>query len=377
MKKILILGASELQIPLIEKCCNYGLFTIVLDRDSNAPGAQSADLFLPISTVDLEAIYNLVQEENISAIITTSEFPVQIVSKVALLCGLISASLRVAELCTNKYLQRAFLADTGFKVPRFKLIENIQECIDFSERPFVLKPVDSSGSRGVKLISSINDISWWYGQSKLFSSSGLLIAEEFIGGREFSVETLSQHGITYIIAITEKRLFGGSREYFVESCHVLPAELSAEEYKCIEKAVNDVTKRMGFDNCGGHIELKLIDNDVYFVEIACRLGGDFISSDLVPLATGVDMMKNLIKISLGDPIDIEHSVECYAAIQFISNLNYDRCISELACKNPLIIKSEVKEFQNIEPRNSLDRLGHIIVKSETRKELEDFLDKLN
>uniref|UniRef100_UPI0040473D11 ATP-grasp domain-containing protein n=1 Tax=Algoriphagus sp. TaxID=1872435 RepID=UPI0040473D11 len=373
MKKILVLGASDIQVPLILKCKENGLFTIVIDKDINAIGGKFADLFLEISTNDLPSICNLVQEQNLDAIITTSDFPVQIVSKVASQFNLISCSIYVAELCTNKFWQRSFLEDSGFHIPRYELIEKFESLLHFSKNPFVLKPIDSSGSRGVKLVTKNDDLVQCYLSSKLFSKSGVLIAEEFIGGREFSVETLSQNGITKIIAITEKHLIGQNNGYFVEDCHIIPANLDQDEINLINDVVIGAANKIGFDNCGGHIEIKLFNKEVYIIEMACRLGGDFISSELVPLATGVDMLQNLINISLGVQIDTKHKTANFAAVQFINKYNYIYCKSEIESNNKLIVKSEIKPYMNIEPSNSFERLGYIVLKSDSENELRDFI----
>jgi biotin carboxylase len=373
MKKILVLGASEIQLPLILKCKENGLFTIVIDKDIDAIGSKFADLFLEISTIDLPSICGLVHEENVNAIITTSDFPVQIVSKVASQFNLISCSIYVAELCTNKFLQRSFLEDSGFHIPRYELIDNLETLLHFSKNSFVLKPIDSSGSRGVKLVTINDDLLQCYASSKSFSKSGVVIAEEFIGGREFSVETLSQNGITNIIAITEKRLIGQNNGYFVEDCHIIPANLNQDEFNLIKNVVIDATKRIGFDNCGGHIEVKLYNKKVYIIEMACRLGGDFISTDLVPIATGVDMLQNLINISLGVQIDTKHKTAKFAAVQFINKYNYHYCKFEIESNNKLIVKSDIKPYMNIEPSNSFERLGYIVLKSDSENELRDFI----
>lgn len=114
-------------------------------------------------------------------------------------------------------------------------------------------------------------------------------------------------------------VIGEKQGYFVEDTHIEPARISEREYKLISDTVLNTIKLIGLNNCPSHTEIKLNDTGAYIIEIACRLGGDYITSDLVPLSTGVDMLENLINCSLGIPIDIVHK---YKNVQLYSFLTH-------------------------------------------------------
>lgn len=376
MKRLLILGAGEMQLPVIQKAKTLGIYTIVVDLDASAPGFCFADEEAIISTIDLDKILILAKQKKIDGILTTSDYPVNIVAKVAQELNLKAMSVKVAELCTNKYLQRAFLKKHGIKTPHFISIKNVNDLKQVSHFPSIIKPVDSSASRGVKKVNNYDELVENYDSAIRFSREGNVIVEDYIIGREFSVETYTQAGETTIVAITEKLTKGEEKGFFVEDTHIIPAQLTAVEKTIISNEVLNAISAMGINNCPSHTEIKLNKNGAFIIEIACRLGGDYITSDLVPLSTGVDMLENLIKISLEKKIDVTHKWDKVAAIQFLNNTNYQTCLDFISKNSKNIIRTEVKEFHNKEIASSIDRMGYIILQTDTKEEMDVILTEL-
>jgi carbamoyl-phosphate synthase large subunit len=318
----------------------------------------------------------LAKKCNIDGILTTSDYPVNVVAEVAKQLNLSGISVELSKLCTNKYIQRHFFCQNNINSPKYKLINSINDLFSIDFFPCIIKPVDSSASKGVKMVHNQKELLEQYPISKEFSRLRLTIVEEFIHGREFSVETLSQHGKTHIIQITEKLTIGEDIGYFVEDTHITPARITLEEKNDIEKTVYDVLKKMEVDNCPTHTELKLNKKGVFIIEIACRLGGDYITSDLVPLSTGVDMLKNLILLSLGNDINVERTLNSVASVQFINTNNYARCDKFLNQINPFVVKSEIYSYIGKEIKNSNDRLGYIILNTPDIQSMEQILTKI-
>jgi carbamoyl-phosphate synthase large subunit len=285
MKRILILGAGEMQLPIIQKAKQMGVYTIVADFDPTAPGLSLADEKALISTIDLEKVLQLAKEKHINGILTTSDYPVNIVARVAKELNLKGMSIDVAELCTNKYLQREFFQINGIKTPKFKLITDSNDLNQITHFPSIIKPIDSSASRGVKKVNSDNELRRQYNIAVQFSRQAKVIVEDYIFGREFSIETYTQEGITMIVAMTEKITKGEEIGFFVEDTHIIPARITSIEKSLINEEVLKTINTMKINNCPTHTEVKLNKNGVFIVEIACRLGGDYITSDLVPLST--------------------------------------------------------------------------------------------
>ena len=376
MSRLLILGAGQMQVPIIALAKELGHTTIVADFDPKAPGFKYADISSTISTIDKDAVLQLALSEKVDGILTTSDYPVRVVAYVSEKLGLPAMTQKVAEVCTNKYAQRVLFKENGVNTPFFIKCDLDSDLSDLMSFPYIVKPVDSSASRGVEEVQNKQQLNEAVKVACSLSRSGNAIVESFIGGKEFSVETLTQGGVTHIIQITEKLTRGEDQGYFVEDTHIEPARISEEEAEAIRVEVLRGTKAVGVDNCPTHTEIKLWNGKPFIIEMACRLGGDYITSDLVPLSTGISMMENLIHLSLGEPIDIEPKYHKWSCVQFLNEKNYNRCREFIESGDPHIRRSEVGEFRDGVIKNSLDRLGYIIMQAVSKEEISKLIDIL-
>lgn len=370
MKKLLILGAGQMQVPIIALAKQLGHCTIVADYDPQAPGFEYADVKSTISTIDKDAVLELAQKEHVDGILTTSDYPVRVVAYVSDKLGLPAMSQQVAEVCTDKYQQRLLFRKNGINTPFFVQCDANSDLSGLTEFPYIVKPVDSSASRGVERVQTQEQLCKAVEAACELSRSGKAIVESFIGGKEYSVETLTQNGVTHIIQITEKLTRGEEQGYFVEDTHIEPARIDETEADAIRREVLKAAKAVGVNNCPTHTEIKLWNGKPFIIEMACRLGGDYITSDLVPLSTGVSMLENLIKLSLGEEIDVKPKYSKWSCVQFLNEENYHRCKAFIASNDFHIIRSDMEEYREGIIKNSLDRLGFVIIQSETRDEIE-------
>ena len=376
MKKILILGAGEMQIPVIQKVNEMGCESIALDYDENAIGFKYANKKYVVSSTDAEKVLEVAKKESADALLTTSDYPVNVVAKVSKIMGLPAMSPEVANICTNKYLQRKLFSDNGVNAPKFYLLSENVDLKHFNEFPYIVKPVDSSASRGVKKVNSSVELVGAIEEAKSFSRTGQVLIEQFIGGKEFSVETLTQNGETTIANITEKLVIGEEYGYFVEDTHIEPARINTGEWNQIEEEVKKALALIKADNCPSHTEVKLWNGKPFIIEMACRLGGDYITSDLVPLSTGIDMLANLVRLSLGTPIVREKTINKVSCVQFLNLDNYERCKNFVESNDSHIVRSEIREYSTHRIENSLDRLGFIIMQADNYIQIEEILKKI-
>ncbi|MBO5615631.1 MAG: ATP-grasp domain-containing protein [Prevotella sp.] len=376
MKKLLILGAGQMQVPIIALAKEKGLNTIVADYDPDAPGFEFADVKAIVSTVDKKNVLQLAKDEQVNGILTTSDYPVRVVAYVGEQLGLPSMTQRVAEVCTNKYVQRQLFKENGINTPFFVQCDAGSDLSALTAFPYIVKPVDSSASRGVVEVHDTEELKKAVVEACALSRTGNAIVESFIYGKEFSVETLTQDGETHIIQITEKLTRGEEQGFFVEDTHIEPARISVEEADAIRKEVLRAAKAVGVDNCPTHTEIKLWDGKPYIIEMACRLGGDYITSDLVPLSTGISMLENLIRLSLGEQIDTKQKFVKWSCVQFLNEENYWRCKEFVDAGDAHICRFKMGEYKDAVIKNSLDRLGYIIIQADAKEELEQIITKI-
>lgn len=376
MKRIMVVGAGSFQVPIINKCKEAGLYVIATDRDETAPGLILADQALIIDTNDRESTLAAAQKYGIEAIVTTSDYPVRTVSYVAEKMGLFGPTVDAASISTNKYRLREVLFANGIPGPRYVLLKDaneIERCRRLSF-PVVIKPTDSSASRGVSKVESFEDLYQKYSEALSFSKNNEVLVEEFIEGNEFSIEVLIQNKQYYIVTITEKTTSG--EPYFVEERHIVPAGISNLEYTEIKDMVIRTLQAIGLDNSAAHVEIKLTKQGPRVIEVGPRLGGDYITSDIVPLATGVDMLENAIRIALGRPVDVIPKCSRNSAVQFITPFNTEKFENRYAKFKQdarVVAISFEGEKKGEVLRNSFDRSGHYICVCENRRELDELI----
>jgi len=373
-KKILILGASEVQLSIILHAKELGHTILIADYDPHAIGFQFADIKFNISTNDILELIDVAKKHDIDGVLTTSDYPVRSVAAICKELHLTGLSVESSILCTNKYLLRKHLKKNNFKVPRYSIIdsENALNNIDFF--PCIIKPIDSSGSRGVQKVFDKTELQFAYELALNYSKSGNIIVEEFIDGKEYSIESLTQKNQTTIVAITEKTVIGDKDRFFVEDRHIIPANIDQDVFNAVCITVQNVLSSINLDNSSTHTELKINDKGIYIIEIGARLGGDYITSDLVPLSTGVNMLDNTIRLALNEKINTQHTITKFAGIQFLNSSNYKHIEQYLRKNNASIIRKEIKTYKDSPLRNSFDRLGYFIAQSNSRDELINILN---
>lgn len=374
MKKIMILGASILQVPAIEKAIDMGLEVIAVDIDSNALGFKIPDVKKEIiSTIDIESVMSAAKKHNIDAIMTlASDMPIMTVAKVSKKLGLVGVDLDTAIKATNKSKMRESLKSFGVPVPLFYKVDSLDKCIKAVNKikdkgyKCILKPADNSGSRGIVLLPDFNEktINIAYNYSKNNSRNKIVMVEEFMEGPEVSVETISVDGKCNIIQITDKITTGAP--YFVEMGHSQPSQLPDSIKDKIKEITIAANKAIGIISGPSHTEIKITQNGPKIVEIGARLGGDNITTHLTPLSTGVDMVESCIKIALGEKPDIRIKYDKASAIRYFDQSN-GRIKSirgvEEASKLPGIIQISIihgKDHIINGIKSSSDRVGFVI-----------------
>jgi biotin carboxylase len=159
------------------------------------------------------------------------------------------------------------------------------------------------GSRGIFQLNSEDNLKMAFERAKKTSLDSKVLIEEFADGPEFSVETLTWNGNTEVIAVTDKITTG--LPYWVEMGHTQPSMFSLNDVEAIKEATLKGIKALGIDWCAGHTEIKLTKTGPKIIEIGARLGGDFITTELTPRSTGIDIVEGAIQLSLGSEPRIE------------------------------------------------------------------------
>jgi len=368
----MIIGANNFQRPLIQKAKELGIETHVFAWEKGSVGREYADHFYPISIIEKDRILDKARKINPDGVVSiASDLAIITVNHIANKLGLAGNSLECTHVTTDKLAMRRCLSQGGLPCPRYSDSADIHEILDFcGEFPLIVKPQDRSGSRGVTMARDTKDLRRAIERSRSESFSSRHIAEQFIPGREYSVEMISRNGEHHFIQITEKETSG--EPYFVEMAHHQPADLSVSQHEKIISIVKQALSCLGIENGASHSEMLLTDKeDVFIVEIGARMGGDYIGSHLVEMSTGYDYLKGAIDIAIGHFNGAKRRHVEYSGIQYVSSKpgKLKRVVNK-ALKYPEILFNEVyyKIGDNVrEVRESNDRAACYIYHSKSGK----------
>ncbi len=376
MKRVLIIGASILQLPAIIKAKEMGYYVAVLDYNPKAVGIPYADEYFNISTIDVEGVAKAAQDWGADGIMTlATDMPMRAVAKACETLGLNGISYETAVKATDKgEMIKAFEAH-GVAHPWYYVAPDpasFKEIADKVAFPCIMKPTDNAGSRGVVKCHDALELRNAYDYARGESRGGAVIVEECLEGPEFSVEVLVTGGVPHVIQITDKRTTGAP--HFVEMGHSQPTCQNSENREKIRDLACRAVKAVGITTGPAHVEMILTDQGPIMVELGARLGGDCITTHLVPLSTGVDMVGATIRLACGEDVSIAPKWDKGAAIAYFDACNgVIRSIEgvEEARQMPgvkeLSIVHQVGERIG-EIRNSVDRIGFVIAQGETAEE---------
>ena len=368
-KKLAIIGGSYLQLPIVKKAKEMGIETHCFSWRDGAVCADVADFFYPISIIEKEEILNKCQEIRIDGITTiASDTAVVTVNYVASRMGLRSNPDDYSEVTTNKYKMRQCFLDNDVPSPKFALVENLAryQIVGF-KFPLIVKPTDRSGSRGVEKVLDPVQLEEAILRAQNESFEHKAIIEEFVTGREISVESISNKGQHTILQITDKVTTGAP--FFVELEHHQPSSLPEDIKDRVREIVLKALDALHIQYGASHSELKITeDGDIRVIEIGARMGGDFIGSNLVQLSTGYDFLKGVIEVALGafhEPQISEHS---FSGVYFLSEETKSlKPVIENWKDYPEIVEAEITDNELRHIECSGDRSGYLIYKSEKNK----------
>lgn len=387
-KRLLVLAAGILQVPVIKKAKEIGYYVIAADGDSNAVGLQFADKAICANITDEEVMLKIAREQHIDGVIhPCSEVSMNVMGRINDELGLAGITKEQAIRATNKHLMRNAFEKGNAPSPMSILTKSAEDAWIHLQNDLstngILKPSRNSGSRGIAKVSrnmDKEDFVKAYNIALNESRDKSVLIEQFIDGPEFSIEIIVWNSEVNVLTVTDKKTTGAP--HFVELGHNQPSCFSKEDVETLKTAAVAGVKALGVNNCACHAEAKLMDGKAYLMEIGARLGGDFISTELTHLSTGIDMVAAAIDVALGMEPDLSIKEEpkgaciryfCPKAGKLVSVTNTE------VLNDPRVYKKEIYVRKgDIIPEitSSLSRSGHVIVIEKTPQEAVKLAEKL-
>ncbi len=309
MKKLLILGAMEMHVPLIKRAKELGYYVITCDYIPENPGHKLADEAYFDSTTDLNAVLNLATKLKVDGIMTYNSDPAApTVAYVAEKLGLPGNPYKTVKTMSEKNLFRDFLLKNGLNAPRFLPFTNPDEAQKYTEDfsyPVIVKPVDSSGSKGVTVIHDKQKIKEAVEYALSKSRCKLCIVEEFIEplGRQLHGDGFVENGKLVFLCLGDHH-FDKTINNLVPYSTTFPTEHSKETVEECEEQIQQFLSKVGFKNGGFNVELRVSKKDgkPYIIDIGARNGGNF-TPKVIEYCTGYNFMDRALKASLGETLD--------------------------------------------------------------------------
>ena len=388
MKKIMVLAAGLLQIDVIEKAKSMGYYVLAVDGNPKAPGFNVADKAICADIVNEEAMLKIARDEHVDGVIhPCSEVSMAVMGRINDELGLSGISREQAICATNKHLMRKAFKKGNAPSPKSILAQDAEDAWNRLQNEFdtdaILKPSRNSGSRGIAKVSrnmDKGDFIRAYDEALSESRDHSVLIEQFIEGPEFSIEMIVWQGEIHVLTVTDKKTTGAP--HFVELGHNQPSCFSATDVETLKAAAVAGVRALGVNNCACHAEAKLMNGKAYLMEVGARLGGDFISTELTHLSTGIDMVAAAIDVALGVEPDLSAKEEpkgvciryfCPKPGKLVSISNTE------VLNNPHVYLWEIypKEGDVIPAvTSSLCRSGHVIVTENTPQKAIELAEKL-
>lgn len=376
MKKILIIGASSLQVPGIIKAKEMGFETAVADFNPNAIGIKYADKYYNVSTIDKEGIYEAAKDFDANGIATlATDMPMRSLAYACEKLNLVGVNYDTAIRATDKGEMIKTFEKYDVAHPWYYILkagDSMDNIADEIRYPLIVKPTDNSGSRGVVLVHNIEELYDAILYSSTESREGNIILEEYMEGPEVSVEVIVLDGVPHILQITDKLTTGAP--HFVEMGHSQPSRLSEINQEEIRILAAKACKSVNLENGPAHAEIIITDEGPKMVEIGVRMGGDNITTHLVPLSTGIDMTKAMIQIACGEKPDIHKKINKASAIRFLQapqgrivNITGVNEAKNIIGVKEIIFSKEIGDIVE-DIASSSDRIACVIAQADTPEE---------
>jgi biotin carboxylase len=391
MKRLLLLGGSTQQVPAIEYANKQGYYTILCDYLPDNPGQYHADKFYSVSTTDKEAILEVAQKERVDGIVAYASDPAApTAAYVAEKMGLPTNPYKSVELLTNKDKFRSFLAKHNFNTPKAKGYSSIEQAtkeIEEFRLPVIIKPVDSSGSKGVSKLTDSKDIKSQIEYALSFSRVKRIIIEEFVEkfGYQVAGDGFSVNGELVFRCFANDHFNANGLNPFVPISASFPYNMPKRIHDKIHAEIQRLFDLLNIKTGAYNFDIRLDeDENVYLMEIGPRNGGNFIPQ-VTRYATGVDMIDYTIRAAMGEDCSDIKMVEpkgywsYYAVHSSKSGVLKEIKIDEDVKANHIVESHLNYKIGNKVPSftGANGSIGILIMKFDSMEEMLDMMDYSN
>lgn len=388
MKRLMILGASYSQLPLIDAAKKAGIYTVVASTPGNWPGFQAADDFTYTDISNPKEVLQAAKEFEIDGITSCClDTGVPAIGYVSENMGLCGPSKEAACITTNKYKMKEAFLKGGVSCALHKKVKNreeLEEALLQLKLPVVTKAVDLMGSRGIYRCNTREEV--YKNFEKTMKATGMeyCLVEEFIEGTLFGVEAMVKDGELVFCLPDNTEAYPGYVPTPVG--HSVPFEKEEQLGKQVREQLKKAVKAVGLDNCSINSDMIYKDGHVYVIEITGRAGATCLP-EIVSIYYGINYYEAMVRLALGMEISYMFrkptGKSCIARTLLSHRNGIVRKIENENKSDHDIVDLQFNVGPGDEVRkyeNGRDRIGQVIVKGDIlpdcNRRLEEVLAKI-
>lgn len=308
-KKLLVLGAGQEHCIAITAAKRLGYRVVACDANPEAPGLTVADVAIVADIRNISELIKIGQRYSVDGVFCHAVEIPDVVATVADKLGLPGLQPQIARLCTNKSDRILALQNSGIPVADFRFVASRKDLVTIGPSfgfPFILKPVDNAGSRGVQLVRNEQELLSAYDEAMQYSRNSAVLIERKLSGPQISTESVVYKGKVHTFAFADRNYAKGESfaPYFIENGinfpSLLPQRLQVEVIELVEKTINV----LGINFGAAKGDIIIHEGVPHIIEMASRTSGGWFGAGSIPAATGVDPLKPLLQMSVGDLPDM-------------------------------------------------------------------------
>ena len=399
MKKgcLLILGGGSDQLFMIKCACEMGLDTAVVDRNPNAPGLSVATYSKPIDFSNTKEVIDFAQlliskGVDIKGVSTMGSDVPHLLAEISSHFNWVGPTKEIGRVCTDKHEMKICFKKKDIPTPRFSLVSSTEEVLEKWEewgcQNLVIKPTDRAGSRGVSLISSESAVENALNHALSNSLNSKIILEEYIKGPQISTESIIWKERIETPGFAD-RVYEGMESFWpqiMENGGWVPTRFDQEMINKVNHLVMRAAKALGIEKGVAKGDVAINENnEPMMIEMAARLSGGDFSESLVPLGSGVNYVKEVIRIALGQEpnwLNLRPKWKRAVANRYFftppgkfEDLSGVEIVKDMSCVKKFELFYDVgSKLSKMESHNQ--RLGVVIIEDENHDEVQKEVDKV-
>lgn len=383
--RVMLIAGGRWQVDLAKKIKEMGHWVLCTNLYENSPAFRYSDACEIVDIKDKEKNLEIAKKWCIDAVLSDqSDLAIPTVAYIAEKMKLPGIGTEIADICTDKSVMRRFCKKNNVMIPDFTTCISVVKAKQMLQKygRIVIKPIDSQSARGVFIIDNVEDLERVFPIAMSYSNRRKeILAEEYIGGTEFTIDGLVVNGTHFPLCISYKDMH--QKNSSVSMTQTYSYYSNTYDYDKLRRLNKNLVEKIGIPFGLTHTEYRFYNGNYYLLEIAARGGGSNLASKIVPYMSGIDNYSYLIKSALGEKTNddelktINPCDEKFAIMQFFDfgsgKIREIKGVNRLKESRFLLdynINASVGDFIE-EPKFGSMRPGHFTIAGNNLKELVD------